>query len=235
MKKILIIEDDFAIRQSIEFALRRKDYDVKTLDAGTEALAVIESFAPDIILLDIMLPGVDGLEIVQKVREHDSRTAIIMVSALGESSDKVKGLAQGADDYLSKPFSLDELIARVEANLRRIEKTSTELISRVYSVGDLVLDETHRSLTVAGQTIELRSKEFDVLAEILRADGAVCTRQDLAQNVWGYVYLDSSRTLDVHIRNIRRAIEDVSHFRYIKTIHGVGYQLNVIEQDEPSS
>lgn len=232
MKKILIIEDDFAIRQSVEFALRRKKYDVKTLDAGTEALATIEAFAPDVILLDIMLPGIDGFEILKKVREHDTHTAIIMVSALGETSDKVKGLAEGADDYLAKPFSLEELIARVEANLRRVEKSADATLQRTFSVGDLVLDEAHRSLTVAGNAVELRSKEFDVLAEILRADGAVCTRQDLAQKVWGYEYLDSSRTLDVHIRNIRRAIEDISQYRYIKTIHGVGYQLHVIEQDE---
>lgn len=235
MEKILIIEDDFAIRQSIEYALRRQKYEVKSLDNGSEALKTIKSFEPDLIVLDIMLPGVDGLEIAHEVRAFDATTAIIIVSALGESSDKVKGLAQGADDYVAKPFSLDELLARIEANLRRMHKATSTSKNAVFNFGDAVLDEAHRTVQVAGINIDLRSKEFDLLDEIVRADGKVCTRQELAQNVWGYDYLDSSRTLDVHIRNLRRALEDPSRFTFIKTVHGVGYQLHVTEKSEVES
>lgn len=231
MKKILIIEDDFAIRQSVEYALRRQNYEVKSLDNGRDALDTIKKFAPDLIVLDIMLPGVDGLEIAHEVRSFDTTTAIIIVSALGESSDKVKGLTRGADDYVAKPFALDELLARIEANLRRVSKEASTPKQAVYSFGDVVLDESHRTVSVAGHEVELRSKEFDLLAEIVRADGKVCTRQELAQNVWGYEYLDSSRTLDVHIRNLRRAVEDPSRFTFIKTVHGVGYQLHVVEKE----
>lgn len=230
MKKILVIEDDFAIRQSVEYALRRAHYEVKTLDSGAEALETIERFAPDLIVLDIMLPGKDGHEIIQELRSKDSSTAVIMISALGESSDKVKGLELGADDYLAKPFSLEELLARIEANLRRTSMQTTQETS--FEAGDLILDCARRTLLVSEQSITLRSKEFDVLVELFKAHGNVCTRADLAQKVWGYEYLDSSRTLDVHIRNIRRAIETPSRYNYIKTVHGVGYQLDVRTKED---
>lgn len=231
MEKILIIEDDFAIRQSVEYALRRENYEVRSLDSGRDAIKTIEEFAPDLIILDIMLPSVDGLEIARQLRTFDTEVAVIIVSALGESTDKVKGLLTGADDYLAKPFSLDELIARIQVNLRRVKKNGSGKRLTTFEIGDMVLDEAKRTVTVAGELVELRSKEFDLLDEIVRADGRVCTRQELAKNVWGYEYLDSSRTLDVHIRNLRRAVEDPSAYTFIKTVHGVGYQLALSEKE----
>lgn len=232
MKKILVIEDDFAIRQSVEYALRRADYEVKSLENGSAALETVRAFEPDLIVLDIMLPGIDGLEIAREVRTFDADTAIIMVSALGESTDKIKGLTQGADDYLAKPFSLDELLARIEANLRRVNHENVSPKLRTFEFGDVVIDEAKRSVSVAGKEVELRSKEFDLLDEIVRADGRVCTRQELARKVWGYEYLDSSRTLDVHIRNVRRSVEGPSQYHFIKTVHGVGYQFILAPKNE---
>ncbi|MBK5211264.1 MAG: response regulator transcription factor [Coriobacteriia bacterium] len=229
MEKILIIEDDFAIRQSVEFALRRLDYEVKSLAEGTNALSTIEKFAPDLIILDIMLPGMDGFEITERVRETDPHTVILIVSALGESTDKVAGLTLGADDYIPKPFSLEELVARVKANLRRAGSESIP-VDKLFEVGDVAINTGTRSVSVGGTAVELRPKEFDLLALIVAAAGDVCTRQEIAEKVWGYEHLTSSRTIDVHVRRLRLLVEDPSRYTFLKTVHGVGYQLSVEEK-----
>jgi len=231
MEKILIIEDDFAIRQSIEFALRRLDYEVKSLAEGTNALSTIKTFAPDLVILDIMLPGMDGFEITERVRETDPHTVILIVSALGESADKVAGLTLGADDYIPKPFSLEELVARVKANLRRAGSVAIP-VDKLFEIGDVLIDTGTRSVSVGEVAVELRPKEFDLLALIVAAGGDVCTRQEIAEKVWGYDHLASSRTIDVHVRRLRLLVEEPSRYTFLKTVHGVGYQLSVEEKPE---
>lgn len=226
MARILIVEDDFAIRQSVEFMLRRAGHDVKSLDRGTGVRDVITSFAPDLIVLDLMLPGVSGYEITEALREDDLETAIIMISALSEDVDKVAGLTMGADDYLSKPFSMDELLARVNANLRRVRPKDSLKEQALIEAGDVIIDPQSFSVVVAGIPVHLRAKEFQLLYMLAANKGQLCTRDALAEEVWGYEHLTSSRTIDVHIRRLRAVVEDPSAFTYIHTIHGMGYRFD---------
>lgn len=230
MAKILIVEDDFAIRSSVEFALRRAGFEVKTLDSGIGASEFVASFQPDLILLDLMLPGASGFEIAQALREKDTETAIIMMTALGDDADKLAGFAVGADDYVTKPFSVDVLLARVKANLKRVR--SKELLKNLpIKVGDLVIDPRSFRITVAGKVVPLRNKEFQLLFTLAQNEGQLCTREELAENVWGYEHLASSRTIDVHIRRLRSEIEAMSAYTYIQTVHGMGYRFLPCEKE----
>jgi DNA-binding response OmpR family regulator len=173
-----------------------------------------------------------GFEIAEAVRANDEETAIIMVSALGEDSDKIAGLALGADDYVSKPFSIDELLARVQANLRRVRSNKTQDLVEPITVGDLVIDPQSYRVTVAGNPVDMRSKEFELLFMLANNPEQLATRQSLAQSVWGYEHLASSRTIDVHIRRLRAKIEEQSEFLYIQTIHGQGYRFKPIRKTD---
>jgi len=232
MARILIIEDDPTIRQSVEFALRREGYEVATLETGAGACEFIAQYAPDLIVLDLMLPGLSGFEIARAIRETDEHTAIIMVSALGEDSDKIAGLTLGADDYMSKPFSTDELLARVQANLRRVHPK--ELIDRdkIIEIGDLIIDPQTLRVTVAGAAVTLRTKEFQLLYALASNQNHSSTREELSEIVWGHEHLASSRTIDVHIRKLRATIEEPSEYHYIQTIHGKGYRFNATRKGE---
>lgn len=225
-KKILVIEDDYAIRHGVEYALRRAGYNVKSIADGSQALTAIEDFSPELIVLDIMLPGLDGHEITEALRKHDQETAIVMMSALGETDDRILGLSLGADDYLPKPFSMDELLARVEVNLRRVRK-DTDDDEQPILVGDLRVDPQTREVHVDDKLIDLRSREFDLLYTLLKAGDKVLSREEIAEEVWGQMHLHSSRTIDVHIRRIRLLVEEVSAYTYIKTVHSVGYRIVV--------
>jgi len=225
MARILIIEDDPAIRSSIEYALRRARYEVHSLATGTGAREAIEQFEPDVIILDLMLPGMSGLDIAKSIRRIDDETIIIMISALDQESDKITGLSIGADDYVSKPFSVDELLARIQANLRRVRTKNTTDEKRVLEIGDLVIDPQSRLVIVALEPITLRGKEFQLLYMLASRHGRELSRESLAQHVWGYEHMPHSRTIDVHIRRLRALIEDRSAYRYIHTIHGKGYRF----------
>lgn len=225
MSRILIVEDDFTIRNSVEFALRRSGFEVLSLDNGTVALESITSFNPDLVILDIMLPGQTGLEITEALRATDTETAIIMMSALGQDSDKIAGLAIGADDYVTKPFSLDELVARVQANLRRVRAKSLIAKEEVLTIGDLEINPKAFTASVKGQRVELRTKEFQLLWALAKNSGDLSSREMLAEEVWGYEHLASSRTIDVHIRRLRQVVEDPSDYIYIQTVHGMGYRF----------
>ena len=241
MERILVIEDDFAIRNSVEFALRREGYEVKSLDSGDGAVRAVRSFDPDLVLLDIMLPGKNGLEICEGLRQSDQRVAIIIVSALGEEHDRVTGLRLGADDYVSKPFSLDELLARVRANLRRSavrERSGVTHDGRRLVFGEdhaeedggvrpasLSIDPLKREVVVGGVTLALRAKEFTLLYALASRADEVLTREILAEEVWGQHHLDSSRTIDVHIRRLRLLLEEQGAAGYLRTVHGVGYRF----------
>ncbi len=226
MSNILVVEDDPIIRQTVDYALRRAGFTTRASDNGNEALQMARSEPPDLILLDLMLPGIDGFEFAERMRQLDPDVAIVMVTALSEERDKVRGLDAGADDYITKPFSIEELLARVRANLRRVRERAVLETEEVITVGDLVIEPSQLRATVDGKPARLRLKEFQLLVALAREPGRLMTRQKLAQTVWGYDHLTSSRTIDVHIRRLRQAIEDPSGYTYIHTVHGVGYRFD---------
>ncbi len=232
MASILVIEDDPIIRQTVEYALKRAGFTVHGASDGLLGLQAARDFEPDLVLLDLMLPGMDGYEIAEKIRLTDKETAIIMVTALDTERDKVRGLDAGADDYLTKPFSMEELLARVRANLRRARAKETLADDRTLEVGDLVIDLKSFRATVIDQPVKLRLKEFQLLVALAGREGSLATRNVLAEEVWGYEHLPSSRTIDVHIRRLRQAIEDPSAFVYIHTVHGMGYRFEPISKAE---
>jgi len=232
MASILVIEDDPIIRQTVEYALKRAGFTVHGASDGLLGLQAAHEFEPDLVLLDLMLPGMDGYEIAEKLRETDKETAIIMVTALDTERDKVRGLDAGADDYLTKPFSMEELLARVRANLRRARAKETLADDRTLEVGDLLIDLKSFRTTVAGQPVKLRLKEFQLLVALAGREGSLATRNVLAEEVWGYEHLPSSRTIDVHIRRLRQAIEDPSEFVFIHTVHGMGYRFEPLPKSE---
>jgi DNA-binding response OmpR family regulator len=230
LSSILVVEDDPIIRQTVSYALKRAGFDVTSAGDGSEALSLAEKTRPDLVLLDLMLPGIDGYQIAERLRASDKEVAIVMVTALDQERDKVRGLDAGADDYITKPFSMDELLARVRANVRRVRQRETLATDVTIEAGDLVLEPKSYKATVAGQQVSLRLKEFQLLLTLARHAGRLCTRQLLAEEVWGYEHLASSRTIDVHIRRLRQAVEEPSAFRYIHTVHGMGYRFEVIEK-----
>jgi DNA-binding response OmpR family regulator len=230
MAHVLVVEDDPIIRQTVDYALRRAGFDTRTSGDGIEALAIAASEPPDLILLDLMLPGIDGFEFAQQIRRTDHEVAIVMVTALGEERDKVRGLDAGADDYITKPFSMDELLARVRANLRRVRERAVLDADEVIEAGDIRIEPSQLRVSVAGVPARLRLKEFQLLLALAREPGRLMTRQRLAQEVWGYDHLASSRTIDVHVRRLRQAIEDASAFTYIHTVHGVGYRFDPVRK-----
>ncbi len=223
--EILIVEDDPIIRQTVDYAMRRAGFTTRMSGDGFEALQMARAIAPDLILLDLMLPGLDGFEFAQQIRKTDPEVAIVMVTALGEERDTVRGLEAGADDYVTKPFSMEELLARVRANLRRVRERAVLEASDTIEAGDLVIEPSQLRVTVAGEPARLRLKEFQLLLALAREAGKLMTRQHLSRAVWGYDHLASSRTIDVHIRRLRQAIEDGSGYTYIHTVHGVGYRF----------
>jgi DNA-binding response OmpR family regulator len=230
--RILIVEDDSTIRQSVEFALRRAGFEVQSLETGVGAPKLIAKFQPDLVVLDIMLPGMTGFEIAEAIREKDSETAIIMMSALSSDDDMVAGLALGADDYVGKPFSMEVLLARIQANLRRIRARELLKKDAIIQVGDLIIDPQSFRVTVAGKPVVLRTKEFQLLYTLALNHNRLSTRNALAEKVWGYKHLPSSRTIDVHIRRLRSTIEEVSEYTYIHTVHGMGYRFVPVKKDE---
>jgi DNA-binding response OmpR family regulator len=228
---ILVVEDDPIIRQTVEYALRRAGFEVHAVADGSLALGAAAKCRPDLVLLDLMLPGMDGYEIAERLRADDKETAIIMVTALDTERDKVRGLDAGADDYITKPFSMEELLARVRANLRRTKAKETLSDHRVIEVGDLVIAPKSFLVTVAGKKVRLRLKEFQLLLALAQRPGQLATRQMLAEEVWGYEHLPSSRTIDVHIRRLRQAVEEPSGYVYIHTVHGMGYRFEPVTKE----
>lgn len=233
MARILVVEDDPIIGQTVEYALRRAGFDATLSQDGAEALEVARDEQPDLILLDIMLPGVDGYTFAEQLRRSDKETVIIMVTALDQERDKVRGLDAGADDYITKPFSMEELLARVRANLRRVREREVLSANEPILTGDLVIEPSELRVSVAGEPARLRLKEFQLLVALASNQGSLQTRQKLAQHVWGYEFLPSSRTIDVHIRRLRQAIEDPSDYYYVHTVHGMGYRFDPVLKSEP--
>ncbi len=232
MAHVLVVEDDPIIRQTVEYALRRAGFDVSSSENGDQALEQFHAQKPDLILLDLMLPGRDGYSIAQEVRRTDKDVAIIMVTALDQERDKIRGLDAGADDYMTKPFSMEELLARVRANLRRVKQREVLQVDEIINTGDLIIEPSQVRVTVAGVPVKLRLKEFQLLVTLASNAGSLMTRQSLAEQVWGYEFLHTSRTIDVHIRRLRQALEELSAFSYVHTIHGMGYRFDAIPKTD---
>jgi len=227
MAKILVIEDDPLIRETLEYSLKGAGFDIETAESGIQGLTKAQEGKPDLILLDLLLPEIDGFEVCKRIREADEDVPIIMITALEDQRNKLKGFSVGADDYITKPFSIEELLARIRANLKRTLKTSK---SPVIEIGDIRIDPTKHMVQVNGKEIHLRLKEFQLLTVLASEPGLLFTRQDLAERVWGYEFYASSRTIDVHVRRIRNKIEENSSFSYIQTIHGLGYKFQAGEK-----
>ena len=225
-RKILIVEDDPGIQLSIKDEFESLGYRVFTADNGGEGLEMVRDHHPDLIILDLMLPVLDGYEVCKKLRGDGDNTPILMLTVKDKEIDKVLGLELGADDYVTKPFSLRELVSRVKAILRRTEERSTEI--NLFRIGDIELDFKKYKATKGGKIVEFTSLEFQILNLLIREKEQVLTRDDFLDKIWGEdnVYV-SSRTIDSHIANIRKKIEDdPSNPKYLLSIRGVGYKLS---------
>ncbi|EAK8912144.1 response regulator transcription factor [Listeria monocytogenes] len=234
-KKILVVDDEKPIADIVKFNLNKEGFDVYCAYEGDEALELVEEVQPDLILLDIMLPGRDGIEVCREVRKKYDMP-IIMVTAKDSEIDKVIGLELGADDYVTKPFSNRELIARVKANLRRHSQVSSnaaeEEENSELEIGSLIIHPDAYVASKRGETIELTHREFELLHYLAKHMGQVMTREHLLQTVWGYDYFGDVRTVDVTVRRLREKIEDnPSHPAWLVTRRGVGYYLRNPEQE----
>jgi len=222
--RILIVEDEEAIAESVAYNLRQEGFQVEIAGDGAAALRQALSQPPDLILLDLMLPGLDGLEVCRTLRQR-GKFPIIMLTAKAEEVDKVVGLELGADDYVTKPFSMKELLARVRAVLRRTGERDREEAT-VLRAGPLEVDTERFRVTLRGQPVEMALKEFRLLETLLRHRGKVLTREQLLEEVWGDSEYRDSHTVDVHMRWLRTKIEsDPSHPQWLLTVRGVGYKF----------
>ena len=220
--KLLVVEDDERVREAVARALRYEGYDVHTAIDGNDALLRIPELAPDAIILDVLMPGTDGLTVCRRLRERGDQTPILMLTARHEVSDRVAGLDAGADDYLVKPFALDELLARLRALLRRTSVTGEADLLRV---GDLALDPQRREAWRGERELGLTKTEFDLLELLLANADIVVTRDTIYERIWGYEFETSSKSLDVYIGYRRRKTEAEGEPRLIRTVRGVGYTL----------
>jgi len=231
MKTILAVDDEEHILELLAYNLEHDGYRVVKAETGEEALDLLEKEKIDIVLLDWMLPGIDGIEVLRRIRAHKSfRTLpVILLTAKGDEISKVVGLEVGSDDYLAKPFGVHELLARIKAVLRRSEGGFEVLESdkeEKIVVDYLEINRARRTVTVNGESVELSYKEFELLYLLAKNRGIVFTRDNLLEKVWGYDYIGETRTVDVHVSNLRKKIEqDESHPIYIKTVRGMGYKF----------
>ena len=227
MKKVLILEDEVSIRSFVVINLKRAGYEVVEAGTGEEALELLKA-NPDVgvAILDIMLPGIDGFEVCRSIRVTDKKIGIIMLTARSQEMDKITGLMTGADDYMTKPFSMKELMARVKANIRRrsMEYTPAQSTAGQIEADGLCLNPETYQVTKNGTPVELTQKEYDLLSYLIRERGKVFSREDLMQRVWNYDYYGDMRTVDVTVRRLREKIEDdPGKPQYILTRRGVGY------------
>jgi two-component system OmpR family response regulator len=229
--KILVVEDDQTLLNVLKYNLVKEGYGVLTAADGVQALNVARSSRPDLIVLDIMLPKLDGFEVCRILR-REMTTPILMLTAKAEETDKVVGLELGADDYMTKPFSMREFLARVKAMLRRSEmmkmaaSSVKETIPLLIKAGELEVDFARHKVSRAGSTIDLSPKEFDLLAFLVKNKEQVFTRDQLLEKVWGYDYAGDTRTVDVHIRWLRQKIEvDPANPKHLLTVRGIGYKF----------
>lgn len=233
MKKILIIEDEVNIRELVTYNLKANGYEAVEAEDGITGITLAYKEKPDLILLDIMLPGKDGYEICRELRSEGINIPIIMLTAKSEEVDKVLGLEFGADDYIAKPFGIRELLARIKAVLRRYDfnektaavKEDNDTLDNI-NAGDIIIDQGRHQVMVHGESIELTYKEYELLSFLAKNRGRVYSRDELLDKVWGIDYVGETRTVDVHIRHLRQKLgQDNTGEEYIETIRGRGYKL----------
>ena len=230
-QKIMIVDDDNNIAELISLYLTKECFDTRIVNDGEAALREFDSFSPNLILLDLMLPGIDGYQVCREIRQRSS-VPIIMLSAKGEIFDKVLGLELGADDYMIKPFDSKELVARVKAVLRRFqpEKTSPgRQTGKIVEYPDLVVNQTNYSVVYRGETVDMPPKELELLYFLASSPNQVFTREQLLDHIWGYEYIGDTRTVDVHIKRLRKKIKDHDSWS-ISTVWGIGYKFEVKNQ-----
>lgn len=228
-QKILVVDDEQLIVDSVKYGLEKEGFEIITAFDGEHAIAKNEADKPDLIVLDVQLPKMDGWNVCREIRKT-SRVPIIMLTARAEEVDKVLGLELGADDYLIKPFSLRELLARVRAALRRVTQYA-EPVAKSIAIGDVAIDPGSHRVIARGQPIELTRKEYDLLEALMTQAGKVVKRNDLIDRVWQTDWVGDTRTLDVHIRWLREKIEtNPGKPLYIQTVRGVGYRFATVEE-----
>ena len=226
-QKILIVDDDNNIAELISLYLTKECFETKIVNDGELALKEFQTFRPNLILLDLMLPGIDGYQVCREIR-HTSDVPIIMLSAKGETFDKVLGLELGADDYIIKPFDSKELVARVRAVLRRFQPKQAAVVSdeKCATYPDLIVNLTNYSVTYMGKQVDMPPKELELLYFLAASPNQVFTREQLLDHIWGYEYMGDTRTVDVHIKRLREKIKDHEDWA-ISTVWGIGYKFEV--------
>lgn len=226
-EKILVVDDEDHIVELISYNLINSGYSVLTANNGIDAVRIAKEDNPNLILLDLMIPGLDGYDVCKAIRSdvNTKNISIIMLTAKGEELDKILGLELGADDYITKPFSIRELLARIKAILRRTKSLSES--EEIYKCNDMCINFERREVTILDNKIDLTLKEFELLEILVKNRGKILTRETLLDKIWGYEYVGETRTIDVHIRYLRKKIEvDDKNPRFIETIRGVGYRFN---------
>ena len=224
MARIVLVDDDANLRHTLGYALRQEGFEVFAAEDGERGLEAFHQSRPDVVLLDVMLPNLDGFEVCRRIRK-ESDVPILMLTARDTELDKVVGLELGADDYLAKPFSTRELVARVRALLRRTRQPAAPVGERLESAG-LLLDAVRHRVTLEGREISLKPKEFDLLAFFMAHPGQVFGREQLLASVWGYDFAGDSRTVDTHVKTLREKLDDdAEHPLWIDTVRGVGYRF----------
>lgn len=228
-QKVLVVEDDAAIREALTYNLGREGYEVEAVGDGAAAVAAVRKDEPSLVVLDLMLPELDGFDVTRALRK-ESKVPILMLTARDDEIDRVLGLELGADDYLTKPFSMRELLARVKAMLRRVQMEHSDAqgsaASQLLTSGNLTIDETRHEVTLDGAVLDLKPKEYELLLFLLQNRGRAYTREQLLEKVWGWEFAGGSRTVDVHVRWLRSRIEaDAETPQRIITVRGVGYRF----------
>jgi len=225
-KKILVVDDEPSISMLIDFNLKLGGYEVYCVHDGEAVFEAIRTYRPDLIVLDLMLPKMDGIQVCRELRKQNNLVPIIMLTALQDLTDKIAGLDNGADDYMTKPFSPQELISRIQAIFRRIQALPSGTESTVYDIGRISVRADQREVLVDNVPVELTPKEFELLVFLCKHRGKVLSRQQLLHGVWDYHFLGDTRIVDVHISHLRDKIEkNARHPEYIMTIRNVGYKL----------
>jgi two-component system response regulator MtrA len=229
MTRILVIEDNTALAEGIAYNLRHEGYDARVVEDGREGLAAVGEWNPALVILDLMLPSMDGFEILERMRKHGNRVPVLVLTARGEEADKVRGFRLDADQYVTKPFGVLELLERVASLLRRAGAPSTTLARErdaTIRFGDVTIDTAARTVTRGGEPCTLTPKAYELLLALVRRDGAVAGRVELLTEVWGYGAFVMSRTVDSHIAELRRKLEvDAGEPRHILTVWKVGYRF----------
>jgi DNA-binding response OmpR family regulator len=226
MARVLVVEDQRDLANLLAHNLRMEGLDVRTVEDGREVLPLVRSWAPDLVILDLMLPGLDGFEVLRGIRGHTLDLPVLVLSARGEEQDKVRSFRLDADQYVTKPFSLVELLERVHALLRRNRGTAGNGARDVVTFGDVTVDASSRTVTRGGLAVTLSPKAFDLLLALARREGRVASRLDLLREVWGYSPLVLSRTVDSHVAELRRKLEaDPAEPRHILTVFKAGYRI----------